>query len=52
VPDAYHLFVGRAEEAFDAAVHAVLGDTDPPTTPLPREFPDVAAGPVDLQESS
>ena len=46
VPGAYHLFVGRAEEAFDAAVQAVLGDTDPPSTPLPRtyeEIPDESA---------
>jgi alpha/beta superfamily hydrolase len=52
VPGAYHLFVGRAEEAFDAAVYAVLGDTDPPTTPLPREYSPSSSGPVDVQELS
>jgi uncharacterized protein len=40
VPGAYHLFVGKAEEAFDAVVHAVLGPTDPSVTPLPREYDD------------
>ncbi len=38
VPGAYHLFVGKTEEAFDIVVRAVLGDTDPPVTPLPREY--------------
>jgi alpha/beta superfamily hydrolase len=52
VPDAYHLFVGRAEAAFDAAVYAVLGDTDPPITPLPREYPDSVPGPADPEERS
>ena len=39
VPGAYHLFVGKAEEAFDIVVDAMLGATDPPVTPLPREYP-------------
>jgi uncharacterized protein len=43
VPGAYHLFVGKAEEAFDIAVHAVLGDTDPPTTPLARDYPEISS---------
>jgi hypothetical protein len=38
VPGAYHLFVGRAENALDAVVQAVLGDIDPAAVPLPREF--------------
>lgn len=38
VPGAYHLFVGRVEDVFDAAVHAVLGGTDSDPTPLPREY--------------
>jgi uncharacterized protein len=38
IPGAYHLFVGRAEDAFDAVVHAVLGEAYPDITPLPREY--------------
>jgi uncharacterized protein len=44
VPGAYHLFVGKAEEAFDAVVGAMLGDADPPVVPLAREYPGEAAG--------
>ena len=38
VAGAYHLFVGRVEDALDAVVHAVLGETFPDLTPLPREY--------------
>jgi alpha/beta superfamily hydrolase len=38
VPGAYHLFVGRAEDALDAVVHAVLGGTVSDVTPLPHEY--------------
>ena len=39
VPGAYHLFVGRAEDAFDVVVQSVLGSpSGPPMPPLPREY--------------
>ncbi len=41
IPGAYHLFVGRAEEAFDALVETVLGGTV--ATPLPREYEEIHA---------
>jgi uncharacterized protein len=41
IAGAHHLFVGRAEEALDAVVAAVLGDTAPDATPLPREYQEI-----------
>ncbi len=38
VAGAYHLFVGRTEDAFDAVVQAVLGADGATITPLPREY--------------
>jgi uncharacterized protein len=40
-PGAHHLFVGHAEEALDAVVATVLGDTHPDATPLPREYQEI-----------
>jgi alpha/beta superfamily hydrolase len=41
VEGAHHLFVGRTEQALDAVVAAVLGETDPAATPLPREYQEI-----------
>ena len=38
VPGAYHLFVGRTEDAFDALVDAVLEGTSHRLTPLARTY--------------
>jgi uncharacterized protein len=38
IPGAYHLFVGRTEDAFDALVDAVLDGTAVHLTPLPRDY--------------
>jgi alpha/beta superfamily hydrolase len=42
IPGAYHLFVGRTEDAFDALVHAVLhssdGHVDDQPDSLPRDY--------------
>ena len=41
VAGAHHLFVGRAEEALDAVVASVLGETHPDASPLPREYQEI-----------
>jgi hypothetical protein len=41
IAGAHHLFVGRAEEALDAVVATVLGETHPDASPLPREYQEI-----------
>jgi hypothetical protein len=41
IPGGRHLLVGRAEEALDAVVATVLGDTHPEASPLPREYQEI-----------
>jgi alpha/beta superfamily hydrolase len=43
IPGAYHLFVGRTEDAFDALVDAVLDGTGTHLTPLPRDYDPMSA---------